>query len=363
MSRLRILIVNQHLRDGIGGSQIQCDLIARYLTLRGHAVSYFAVDGEQPDYDTAYPVIPGTLRSHDFCRVLREQNPDVVYWRFNKRKFLPAALQIKRQGIKLVFAVSHINDVIKWSHKVRYDAVTLRGKMAQRYLSLRPALSSRVNHLAFWLVDGVIAQLQQQTGHFPGKNEVVIPNSVDARAIPFTWERPFVLWASSIKSSKNPERFLELAAHLQHYPVDFLMAGQVVNSGYKTVLRDAQALPNFRYLGVKSYHELNGMLRAALFLAHTCPPEGLPNVFIQAWMQAKPVLSLYYDPDTMIAAHQLGFCSGTFERFVQDAERLIDNLAIRQDIGARAETFARQHFELDVNAGNLEAFLQTICHT
>ena len=281
MSSLKILIVNQHPQDVIGGSEIQCDLIANQLTLRGHTIIYFAVDGRQALYETPYQVIPGALGSKDFQRALQEYAPDVVYWRFNKRKFLPAALQIKRLGIKLVFAVSHINDVVKWSHKVRYNAVSLQGKIVRWYHSLRPAFSSRINHLGFLLVDGVITQLQHQAGRLPVKREIIIPNSIDAHYAPFRWEKPFVLWASSIKSSKNPERFLELATQLREHPVDFLMVGHIVNPGYEAMLRDAEAVSNFHYLGTKTYHELNGMIRQSLFLAHTCAPEGFPNVFIQ----------------------------------------------------------------------------------
>lgn len=359
---MKILIINQHPQDVVGGSEIQCDLLAQHLTLRGHAVIYFAVDGKQPEYNTSYPVIPGKLRSRDLQRTLREHPLDVAYWRFNKRKFLPTAFEIRRQGIKLVFAISHINDVIKWSHKVQqYDATTLTGKIAQHARSLRSILASRLNHLGFLLVNGVIAQLHQQTGHLPVKREVVIPNSVDARTVPFTWEKPFVLWASSLKTSKNPERFLELAAQFQQAPVDFLMVGHISNPRYERLVRDAQGLPNFHYLGVVSYHELNGMLRASLFLAHTCAPEGFPNVFIQAWMQAKPVVSLYYDPDDLLATHQLGYCSETFEQFVQDTQRLIDNIEDRNTIGIRVEAFARQHFDLASNAQKIEAFLKEIC--
>ena len=103
------------------------------------------------------------------------------------------------------------------------------------------------------------------------------------------------------------------------------------------------------------------MIRQSLFLAHTCAPEGFPNVFIQAWRQAKPVVSLFYDPDRMLENHRLGYCSGTFEQFIRDTGNLIGNSAARKDIGARAEAFARQHFDPASNTRKLEAFLQEIC--
>jgi len=358
---MKILIVNQHPDDVIGGSEIQCDIIANQLTQLGHEVVYFAVNGQQCCYETSYRVIPGTLPGSDLRQALREYAPDVVYWRFNKRKFLPAALMIKRMGVKLVFAISHINDVIKWSHKVRFDAVSLKGKIIQRYCAFRSSLASRINHLGFFWVDGVIAQLRQQTGFLPVRKETIIPNSVDARSTPFTWEKPFVIWAASIKPAKNPELFFELAARCRDQGVDFLMVGPVVSSRYNALLRDAQTLSNFYYLGDKPYYELNGIIRQSLFLVHTCEPEGFPNVFIQAWIQGKPTVSVFYDPDNMIQEQQLGAYSGNVEQFVQAVIAFIENSVLRQETGMRAKQFAEKQFTPASNAQKIEAFLQEIC--
>ena len=49
---------NQHLEDVIGGSEIQCHLIAKYLTGFGHEVFYAAINSKQVDYATNYHIIP-----------------------------------------------------------------------------------------------------------------------------------------------------------------------------------------------------------------------------------------------------------------------------------------------------------------
>ena len=358
---MKILLVNQHFLDVMGGSELQCHLLAGYLARTEHDVLYLAVNGTQPQYDVPYFVEPARLRWKDIRRIVTQFAPDMVYWRFNKRKFLPSVLMFKLLGVRVVFAISHINDVLKWSHKVRIDAVTLREKYMQRYKSLRPAFSSRVNHLGYSWVDGVIAQLHQQSGRLAVRRERVIPNSVDASCAPFHWEKPFVLWASSIKAAKNPELFIKLAEHCRDKDVDFLMAGKIINSNYRQILKEAEALDNFHYLGMKSYQELNGMLRESLFLAHTCEPEGFPNVFIQAWSQQKPVVSVLYDPDDMILKNGIGYCSGRFEQFALDVERLIADDEVRNEMGRRAGAFARESFSLERNGRKVLEFLQEIC--
>lgn len=357
---MRILFINHHCQDIIGGSEIQCDLLARQLMRMGHQVVYFAVNGKQQRYDAPYPVERASLRWGDVRRVIRKHRPDVIYWRFNKRKWLPSALLFWMMGVKVVFAISHINDAKKWSHKVRFDAEDWRGKMRQRIESVRPALSSRINHVGFLFARGVVAQLESQTGHIR-KPEIVIPNSVDARAVPFEWPKPFVVWVGSIKESKRPEQFLELARRLQDMPVDFLMIGEIVHRNFYAAIQEAAALPNFQHLGAKTYHEVNGIMRQARLVVSTCEPEGFPNVFIQAWMQGTPTVSAYYDPDGMIQQYQLGAYSGTFEQFEDDVRRLLNDDRLRQEIGQRARQFAEERFSVDANARRLERFLTDTC--
>ncbi|GAK49468.1 glycosyl transferase group 1 [Candidatus Moduliflexus flocculans] len=357
---MNILFVNHHPQDMIGGSEIQCDLLARELTRMGHQVAYLAVNGKQSTYGAPYIVERASLRWGDLRHIVRKHRPDVVYWRFNKRKWLPSALLFRMMGVKVVFAISHLNDVKKWSHKVRFDATDWRGKMRQRIESIRPALSSRVNHLGFCFAYGVIAQLESQTGHIRAP-EIVIPNSVDAHAVPFTWPKPFIVWVGSIKQSKHPEQYLQLTRRLQDLPVDCLMIGEIVHRNFQAAIQEAAALPNFHYLGAKTYHEVNGIMRQARLLVSTCEPEGFPNVFIQAWMQGTPTVSAYYDPDQMIQQYQLGAYSGTFEQFEDDVRRLLNDDRLRQEIGQRAKQFAEERFSVEVNATRLERFLMDTC--
>ena len=360
---MKILIINHHPQDIIGGSEMQCDLLASQLTRMGHLVVYLAVNGRQETYNIPYTVERASLRWRDLRKIIRNHHPDVIYWRFNKRHFLSTMLLFALLHVPVVFAISHINDVKQWSHKIRQDAPDLGGKIWQWCQSIRPAFSSRINHFGWWFVRGVVAQLASQTGYIRGKPSIVIANSVDAECVPFTWAKPFVIWAGSIKQSKRPEQFLELARHLQDAPVDFLMVGEIVHRNYKQQIEQAAVLPNFHYLGVKSYHELNGIIQQAQLLVHTCEPEGFPNVFIQAWMQGTPTVSAYYDPDQMIQREQLGLYSGTFAQFQKDVRGLLINETLRKEIGQRAKQFAEARFGLETNVKQLEMFLLRLSKT
>ena len=97
----------------------------------------------------------------------------------------------------------------------------------------------------------------------------------------------------------------------------------------------------------------------AVFVApavHTCNPEGFGNNFIQAWLQGKPTITIFFDPDNIIEEQNLGFYSKTFNNLVLDTEKLINDKILRDSMGKRAREFARENFIPKVNAKKFEVF-------
>ncbi len=357
---MKILIVNHHPCDVLGGSEIQCDLIARQLTRFGHHVVYFAVDGTQADYDTPYDVERGALKQEKFKQVLVKRQPDVVYWRFNRRKLLPSALTCKRLGRKFVFAVAAGTDLLKWSHRTKFATFAFTEKIRRFPHFLRHILSIRFHYWGYYFVDGVIAQLEHQAWKLPVRRQVVIHNSVDDRVIPFQWEKPFIVWIGAFKPVKNPNLFIDLTRHFRDTGVDFLMVGKIAGA-YQELVNAPDRPANLHCLGIRPHHEVNGILRQSLFLVQTSDLEGFPNVMIQSWAQGKPTVSLYYDPDNMISDNNLGYVSGNFEQLIKDTHKLIQNETLREKMGARAKQFAKAHFDPEQNIRKFETFFQEIC--
>ncbi|PIE36572.1 hypothetical protein CSA56_00020 [candidate division KSB3 bacterium] len=358
---MKILIVNQHPQDVVGGSEIQCSLIASSLSESGHDVIYLALNGSRSRYDASYTVVTAQPGFQSVKQALLVHRPDVVYWRFNRRKFLESMLACKQTGTKVVYAISSFTDLLKWSHRINFQELSWkeRIRIACSIQFLRHLLAMRVNYVGFYLTDGIIAQLQSQTGRLPAKKEIVIQNSIAGEREDFSWPKPYVAWVGSVKGVKNPETYLELAQQVQRDDVDFLLVGDIKNR-YKERFQPENLPPNFYCLGLKSNAEVNGILRHALFVVQTSYVEGFPNVLIQAWMQGKPTIGLFYDPDDMIATQQLGYVSGNFAQCVKDTQTLIDNETLRQEIGQRAYAFAASHFNREQNMRKLESFLQEI---
>ena len=363
---LKIAVLNQHLLDGLGGSEVQCDLIARHLTRLGHDVVYVALGGRQADYGTAYR----TLSLHPVgvlgvFRILRKERPDIVYWRHNKKGLLVTAALSKILGVRFVFSMSHISDSQVWRYTglsgfrlpVNLDLRSLARSASSWLDPLRSALNFAAIPL---LADGVISNNADFLGGMPVRRKAVIHNSLDSSADPFQWPRPYVVWIANIKTRKNPESYYELSRVLVDLGIDFLMIGRIQGDRYNQVVAEWEKSENFYYLGPKTLAETNGIIQGSLFLAHTCEPEGFPNNFIQAWMQGKPVVSLQFDPEGILERERLGSHSREFGRFVKDVKVLIQDENLRLETGARARDFAQREFDPQVNTGKLESFLGSV---
>lgn len=361
---MRVLIVNRHILDIAGGSETQCHEIASELTRMGHTVSYAVCQPGRDAYDVPYDAHPIDGPFHPaFRAVLDRAAPEVVYWRYNKRHLLRSAMAASRKGCRFVFAVSHINDVRPFATKPHYSAGLSTVQRALRSLKrLWNAFVGAANYLGWHWADGAIFQHAGQIPKGFRRPHAVIYNSYPAiDATPPRADAPYILWVANIKKSKNPELFVALARDLQDTGVEFWMVGNIQDAAYRRLLGDAETLPpNFKYIGFQDSASVNSLIRGSLFLAHTCDAEGFPNVFIQAWLQHKGVVSLYFDPGRLLATHRIGFCSGDYATFAGDVRRLIADGELRKSMGERAFKFALEHCDRETNIKQLETFLSRV---
>ena len=64
-------------------------------------------------------------------------------------------------------------------------------------------------------------------------------------------------------------------------------------------------------------------------------------------MRRVPVVSLTVDPDNILVREKIGFRSGTFKRLCTDVRILIENNALREEMGTRACRFARANHSVE----------------
>ncbi|MEX1268581.1 MAG: glycosyltransferase family 4 protein [Balneolaceae bacterium] len=355
---MNILIINAHVEDKLGGSEIQCDLIARKLTEFGHEVLYLAVNGRlSPGYNTSYHVAPVSLKKpEELEQAIKKSSPDVIYWRYNKKAFISSMKAINKFQVPVIFSVSHKYDIQKY----RTDLLPPEVSAKETVKNWRDFCQNRRQFNGFRYVDAVSNQCRDFMGKTGVKREIYFPNSMVYDSVPFQWNKKYCVWASSIKKRKHPEKLIALAEELQNKDVDFLMVGEIQDSAYSYVKQPESLPPNLHYLGVQSYSEVNGLIDGAQFLIHTCEPEGFPNNFIQAWSYGKPVVSLYYDPDGLIEKKQLGYVSITPDQFKSNVQRLLDEPELCRVMGMNARALAEDLFDGEKNVKKLESLMVEI---
>jgi glycosyltransferase involved in cell wall biosynthesis len=357
---VRIVVVNQHPSFALGGSETQCALLADALARRGHAVRYVAVGGLGPAPDptadgvelAAVPADRGAV-----AEAILAGRPDVVYWRFGTWGVRRVFRRLRRVGTPVVFAASHVDDLRRWApgRSARPPGPARTAELALRGLrglwahgALRTAAAVTVNNAA-------LAPLVR------GVRVVHIPNGVRTDRVPFDHPRPYVAWVANLKPAKRPEACLDLAEALAPLGVDVVMAGRIQVPGYDRFLDPGRLPANLSYLGPLDPTSAHGLLGGARVHVHTCEPEGFPNVFLQAWAQGVPSVSLGFDPGGVMAREGCGVsCAGDPTAFAAAVVHYLEDDPARDAAGAAAHRLVLREHSVEAATERLAALLEEV---
>lgn len=309
---MRVAVVNQHLRDVVGGSELQCHLIAAGLSGRGHDVRYVAPSERSEDLDlTGLPY--GAIAVGDdpvaLARACVVFDADVVYWRRNRLGLTEFAGRLAASRIPIVFATAHVDDVHRWP---RRDWPTVSGPR-DVVAELRVRVSERASWSAFGAVAAVALQREDFRGRLPVDDQRLVRNLIDpdwsrvgSVDADWAWPRPFVLWLGRIQRRKRPEELPELAIALAQHGVDVVVAGDAPDPGSARHVSGPGTPSNLHHVGLLPLDEVRAALSCARALVLTAREEGMSNAMLQAWALGVPVVSLSYDPDRIISQERLG---------------------------------------------------------
>ena len=360
---MRVAVVNQHPSDVIGGSELQCDLVARGLVARGHDVIYIAVgrDAAADAPDAPYPLVPAVREPAALARSVLATRPDVVYWRFNRRGLREVAATLRAVSVPLVVALAHVDDVNPWPSRpwpVRGSSLRDRGH------DLRARLQHRRQLAAYRDVTAVASQRADLVGRVPHVAAALqrhVPNIMDgglADGPSFDHPRPYVAWVANLKPRKRPDLLPALADALAPHGVDLVVAGPAQDARYAWLTRPLPDHPNLHHVGALGTREVVALVAGARCLAVTAMPEGFSNAMIQAWWAGTPTVTLDYDPDGLVAAERLGaVADGDVAGFHAEVVRFATDDAAAREAGARAARLARDRFGAEGVLDALERLL------
>jgi glycosyltransferase involved in cell wall biosynthesis len=333
--------------DG-GGAELQTVLLARQLVAGGLRVAHIVwpVDDPGPRDDLTPDLVERAphrsgeglrgrlyeLRS--LWRGLRSANASTYIFRTGRSHLIPGAAFCRAHRRHLIF--SGANDL-----DFTFDR-TLTGAKESR---LHRALSRWALGSSGTIVTQTSRQLELARQALPGHRRVMMIPSFVEPAAPTTAEPDAFVWVGRLADYKRPLEYMELARACPDLRFRMIyFAEQVTPAEVQAEIeRRAAMLPNLDLLGRLPRPRVLDLIGGAFAVVSTSSFEGMPNVFLEAWARAVPVLTLECDPGDRIAARRAGLLAGgSRERLAEQARRLAAEPALRAELGANGRAYVNE---------------------
>lgn len=363
------ILLTHHWDSARGGAEYQAHLFADYLArTTSHEVTFLTCHLPPNPHGYSYAVEGTSAKANPrvgmfwdaipLYRSLVELKPDLVIQRVASAHTGIAAIYCSRHNSKLLWHVSSDRDV---SGEPELPVGRTAG-----YID-RVIFRYGVRH-ASAVVTQTDAQAAALIANYRRSATAIVSNFLPAPTGTLQKSRRFtVLWIANFKQLKRPELFLRLARELVGQEIDFKMAGRPDKSVWcDSLIREISNQTNIEYLGELHQDDVNTQLDGAHLLVNTSLYEGLPNVFIQAWMRGVLTTTLNVDPDGLIRKFNLGGCESDVERLKQKVLHYCANRDELYRLASNARRFAIERFSMK-NAQALvdvvDELLQTKCST
>lgn len=336
------VLAREYAHHGIGGMQVQQTLLGRQLLKRGFDVSMVVADLGQPDGAT-----------WDGITTWRTFKPDAGFpvFRFIHPRWTSIWAALKRAdadiyyvsgagmllGLVTMFARHYGRNVV---YRLASTSDCHPDTLCVQYWRDRQLYAYGLNR-----ADLVLSQTQEQQRLMLrnyGRTSMVLPSLLDTpgRCNSFEARSVDVLWIGALRPLKRPKLLLDLARRLPH--VSFAIAGGPSPDApalFNEVKRDAQALPNVRFLGPVPFHDVSALFESARLLVGTSEIEGVPNTYLQAWSHGAPVVA-YLDPEHLIAENGLGRAVRSPAEMAEAVTQLVGNPDSWSEMSRRSREFA-----------------------
>lgn len=338
-------------RTGGGGAKRQIHLLSQELT------DQFDIHVVVGDYGQPETEIRDGVTLHRAYTPNEGRAPVQLYKLFQAMRTADADCYIYRGGPRKAAITARLATVLRrdWVYNVASDDHLEAGYSRCNPLIRREFRRGLQNARA------IISQTSHQQRVLEQRFRVgstVVPNGYTLPDSDPPAEREFILWVGRLEPDQNrPELYLDCAESLPDIP--FKLIGVPNDSAYHRKIRTrAETIPNLDFVGSVPPTEIHDYYRRAIALVSTSAYEGFPNVFLEAWRQATPVVSLDVDPARYLDADlYTGYSDGEFDNLVAEIDRLATESEFRCEVGHDLHEFFKRQYAIDAVAKQYAAAL------
>ncbi|MGA2399069.1 MAG: glycosyltransferase [Steroidobacteraceae bacterium] len=369
-AKSKLCIVNPYEHGG--GAEYQIGLLIDALVAsERYDVHYLTHFVDQRDRQRNYhveqignggpiPRLGYLMDARALWRKLSEINPSVIYQRVACAYTGICAAYARRRSVPLLWHVAHDTDVS--------PRLLDPGRNIVRVRLEKWAVDFGARHSSHIIVQ-TTHQAELLRTNFSRTADAVIPNFHPPAAEVIDKSGPLtVIWIANLKPWKRPEVFVRLAQALSgNGRIQFVMVGapapQTGNQRWQEpLMRDIANTGNLRYVGHRSYAEVNELLSRAHIFVNTSVYEGFPNTFIQSWLRDAVVVSLSVDPDRVLEQKQVGIIAQSESELAAAVRELADRADLRAGYVKRGRDHANLKHSLK-NAQDLVGLIDRIRDT
>jgi glycosyltransferase involved in cell wall biosynthesis len=336
-----------------GGGELQLALLAKALARVGHEVVVIDFQTDE-DFITADGIkvyrINGwnkgiriirtfTHRLPQIYLSLKAQKADAYYCRIRDFRHILAFWAARKVKAKFILGLASDLDAMNFFMRLKYHHLAFAGGLWGFFNDLL------IEIVYPWLLrkaDLVLVQHEGQKDILQKKRikSVVFPNLFDLITTPViagSSHEDFI-YVGELDKRKGFAEFFEIVQKAPSHT--FKVVGQPRDKTGDLYCEKLKSYDNVTLFGRLNHSETIFQIANSKALISTSPMEGFPNVFIEAWANGIPVLSLYVDPGEIIKKEELGEVThGDLDKLVQ----AMDNVQTSDEFAKRAKAYVENN--------------------
>lgn len=204
----------------------------------------------------------------------------------------------------------------------------------------------------------LITQNEYQQKHLEEKYNQpshIVPNGFDIKEKPKN-KKTDILWIARSDTWKNPEIFLDLATKFpnENFTMICPRSNTISSEEYEKLKDKADTIKNLKFIDFVHFLDIDKYFEKSKLFINTSKYEGFPQTFLQATLNAVPIISLSSNPNNFLTEYKCGFdAKGDIKNMIQNINQLLENKKLWQEYSDNAYNYAKKNHNIIINTKTL----------